>query len=130
MHVHMCVHAHVCVVCACVFVIILVCVFLCLVYVIPITHSTQIHNTHVMSLSTQFSTAILVNSRIGLGFVGVLLVAVSVVAALGLLSFMNVKGTLIIIEVVPFLVLAVGTDNLFILTHAYEVRYINSFTIL
>ena len=70
------------------------------------------------------------NSRVGLGLVGVLLVAVSVVAALGLLSFMNVKGTLIIIEVVPFLVLAVGTDNLFILTHAYEVSYINSFTLL
>ena len=56
---------------------------------------------------------------------GVILVGVSVVAALGLLSYMGVEATLIIIEVVPFLVLAVGTDNLFILTHAYEVSNIN-----
>ena len=55
---------------------------------------------------------------------GVILVGISVVAALGLLSYMRVKATLIIIEVVPFLVLAVGTDNLFILTHAYEVSII------
>ena len=53
-----------------------------------------------------------------------ILVAVSVVAALGLLSYIGIEGTLIIIEVVPFLVLAVGTDNLFILTHAYEVSNI------
>jgi len=63
------------------------------------------------------------NSRIGLGLLGVILVAFSVVAAIGLLSYFKIKATLIIIEVVPFLVLAVGTDNLFILTHAYEVRY-------
>ena len=41
----------------------------------------------------------------------------SVVAAIGLLSYFK-------IEVVLFLVLAVGTDNLFILTHAYEVGHI------
>ena len=56
-----------------------------------------------------------------MGLVGVILVGLSVVAALGLLSYIRLKGTMIIIEVVPFLVLAVGTDNLFILTHAYEV---------
>jgi Niemann-Pick C1 protein len=33
-----------------------------------------------------------------------------------------VTVTLIIIEVVPFLVLAVGVDNLFIIVHSYEVR--------
>ena len=66
----------------------------------------------------------MVSSRIGLGFIGVCLVALSVVAALGLLSYMRIKATLISIEVVPFLVLAVGTDNLFILTHAYEVSNI------
>ena len=59
-----------------------------------------------------------------MGLVGVILVGLSVVAALGLLSYIRLKGTMIIIEVVPFLVLAVGTDNLFILTHAYEVSNI------
>ena len=77
-----------------------------------------------MSLSLQCSAGIFVSSRIGLGLVGVILVGISVVAALGLLSYMRIKATLIIIEVVPFLVLAVGTDNLFILTHAYEVSNI------
>ena len=78
----------------------------------------------MLSLSLQFSAGIFVSSRVALGLVGVILVAVSVVAALGLLSYMRIKATLIIIEVVPFLVLAVGTDNLFILTHAYEVSNI------
>jgi len=64
------------------------------------------------------------NSRVALGLLGVILVALSVVAAIGLLSYLKIKATLIIIEVVPFLVLAVGTDNLFILTHAYEVSHI------
>jgi len=64
------------------------------------------------------------NSRVALGLLGVILVALSVVAAIGLLSYLKIKATLIIIEVVPFLVLAVGTDNLFILTHAYEVGHI------
>lgn len=73
----------------------------------------------------QCSGEILVHSRIGLGLLGVILVGISVVAALGLLSYMRVKATLIIIEVVPFLVLAVGTDNLFILTHAYEVSCVD-----
>ncbi|XP_065898214.1 NPC intracellular cholesterol transporter 1-like isoform X2 [Dysidea avara] len=68
----------------------------------------------------KFDFGMLTNSRIGLGLLGVILVALSVVAAIGLLSYLRIKATLIIIEVVPFLVLAVGTDNLFILTHAFE----------
>ena len=79
---------------------------------------------HILSPPSQCSARILFSSRIGLGLAGVCLVALSVVAALGLLSYMRIKATLIIIEVVPFLVLAVGTDNLFILTHAYEVSNI------
>lgn len=49
------------------------------------------------------------------------MVLVAVLAALGLLSYIGIMGSLIIIEVVPFLVLAVGVDNLFILVHSYEV---------
>ena len=74
-----------------------------------------------VDLLFQFDFGMLTNSRIGLGLLGVILVALSVVAAIGLLSYLRIKATLIIIEVVPFLVLAVGTDNLFILTHAFEV---------
>ena len=46
---------------------------------------------------------------------------VAVVASLGVYSYMAVTATLIVLEVVPFLVLAVGVDNLFILVHSYEV---------
>ena len=42
-------------------------------------------------------------------------------ASVGFLSLFGVEGSLIILEVVPFLVLAVGVDNLFILVHSYEV---------
>ena len=55
------------------------------------------------------------------GTVGVLMVGMAVTSALGLYGYLGVKGTLIALEVVPFLVLAVGVDNLFIIVHAYEV---------
>ena len=45
----------------------------------------------------------------------------AVTSAIGIMSYAGVVGSLIIIEVVPFLVLAVGVDNLFIIVHAYEV---------
>lgn len=55
------------------------------------------------------------------GLVGVGLVLLAVVGSIGLLSYMGIAGSLIILEVVPFLVLAVGVDNLFIIVHSYEV---------
>lgn len=55
------------------------------------------------------------------------MVLLAVISSLGLLSYVGITATLIILEVVPFLVLAVGVDNLFILVHSYEVciQYIN-----
>ena len=38
------------------------------------------------------------------------------------------EGSLIILEVVPFLVLAVGVDNLFIMVHSYEVWFYDHVT--
>ncbi|XP_015908024.1 NPC intracellular cholesterol transporter 1 isoform X1 [Parasteatoda tepidariorum] len=64
--------------------------------------------------------SMLVDSKISLGFAGVLIVIVSVVSSLGIFSFAGVPATLIIIEVIPFLVLAVGVDNIFILVQAYQ----------
>ena len=43
----------------------------------------------------------------------------SVFAAVGLYGFSGVPCTMLIIEVIPFLVLAVGVDNIFILVEAY-----------
>lgn len=45
---------------------------------------------------------------------------IAVVAAIGLCSLFNVAATMIIFEVVPFLVLAVGVDNIFIIVQAYQ----------
>lgn len=54
----------------------------------------------------------------GLGAAGVLIVAASVGGALGLCSMFGMWSTLIVMEVIPFLVLAVGVDNMFVLAHA------------
>ncbi|CAN7998812.1 unnamed protein product, partial [Ixodes hexagonus] len=63
---------------------------------------------------------LLVDSKISLGLVGVIIVLLSVVASLGIFSFFGVSATLIIVEVIPFLVLAVGVDNIFILVQQFQ----------
>ncbi|XP_013786239.1 Niemann-Pick C1 protein-like [Limulus polyphemus] len=63
---------------------------------------------------------ILIDSKISLGLAGVVIVLLSVVSSLGIFCFAGVPATLIIIEVIPFLVLAVGVDNIFILVQAYQ----------
>lgn len=59
--------------------------------------------------------------KVSLGLAGVLIVLLSVSSSIGFFSFMQIPATLIIIEVVPFLVLAVGVDNIFILVQAFQV---------
>ncbi len=44
----------------------------------------------------------------------------SVVASVGIFGFIGVPATLIIFEIIPFLVLAVGVDNIFILVQTYQ----------
>eukprot|EP01135_Chromosphaera_perkinsii_P007641 Nk52_evm97s914 gene=Nk52_evmTU97s914 len=61
-----------------------------------------------------------VDTRIGLGLCGVIIVLLSVACAIGFFSYLGVEGTLFILEVVPFLVLAVGVDNIFLLVQNYE----------
>jgi len=57
-------------------------------------------------------------SRVILGLGGVTLVALSVTSAAGVCAFAGVKGSGIVAEVIPFLILAVGVDNLFLLVDA------------
>ncbi|CAN6665610.1 NPC intracellular sterol transporter 1-related protein 1 [Trichomonascus vanleenenianus] len=59
----------------------------------------------------------LVRSKFSLGLFGVFVVLLSVAASVGFFAFIGLKVTLIIAEVIPFLVLAVGVDNIFLLTH-------------
>lgn len=67
---------------------------------------------------------LLIDSKITLGLGGVFIVLASVACSVGLFGYIGLPATLIIIEVIPFLVLAVGVDNIFILvqTHQREVR--------
>lgn len=62
----------------------------------------------------------LVKSKFSLGLFGIFVVLLSVSASVGFFSMLGVKATLIIAEVIPFLVLAVGVDNIFLLTHELE----------
>lgn len=63
---------------------------------------------------------VLVDSKITLGLGGVLIVLISVSSSIGVYGYAGVPATLIIIEVIPFLVLAVGVDNMFILVQTYQ----------
>lgn len=62
----------------------------------------------------------LVKSKFSLGLFGIFVVLLSVAASVGFFSLLGIKVTLIIAEVIPFLVLAVGVDNIFLLTHELE----------
>lgn len=63
-----------------------------------------------------------VESKATLGLGGVAVVLGAVVAAMGFYSYLGVPSSLVIIQVVPFLVLAVGADNIFIFVLEYQVR--------
>lgn len=58
-----------------------------------------------------------VETRFLLGLSGILIIVASVTSSMGVLSFVGLKSTLIIAEVIPFLILAVGIDNIFLLVH-------------
>ncbi|KAL4623363.1 Niemann-Pick C1 protein [Arapaima gigas] len=63
---------------------------------------------------------LLVDSKISLGIAGIFIVLSSVACSLGIFSYAGVPLTLIVIEVIPFLVLAVGVDNIFIIVQTYQ----------
>ncbi|CAG4982286.1 unnamed protein product [Colias eurytheme] len=63
---------------------------------------------------------LLIDSKVTLGLGGVLIVLASVVCSIGIFGFAGVAATLIIVEVIPFLVLAVGVDNIFILVQTNQ----------
>uniref|UniRef100_A0A8C5XGA1 NPC1 like intracellular cholesterol transporter 1 n=1 Tax=Microcebus murinus TaxID=30608 RepID=A0A8C5XGA1_MICMU len=63
---------------------------------------------------------VLVDSKATLGLGGVAVVLGSVMAAMGFFSYLGVRSSLVILQVVPFLVLAVGADNIFIFVLEYQ----------
>jgi len=58
--------------------------------------------------------------QLTVGLSGVLIVLCSVLMSLGIFSYCGLPLTLIIVEVVPFLALAVGVDNIFIIVQHYH----------
>ncbi|XP_042881418.1 NPC intracellular cholesterol transporter 1-like [Penaeus japonicus] len=61
-----------------------------------------------------------IESKIMLALGGVTIVMISVFASLGFYGFAGVPATLFRHEVIPFLVLAVGVDNIFILVQTWQ----------
>lgn len=59
-------------------------------------------------------------SKIVLAVGGIFIVMISVVCSLGFWSYLDVTTTMLAVEVIPFLVLAVGVDNIFIMVHTYH----------
>uniref|UniRef100_A0A3Q1JB28 SSD domain-containing protein n=1 Tax=Anabas testudineus TaxID=64144 RepID=A0A3Q1JB28_ANATE len=63
---------------------------------------------------------ILVDSKVLVGLGGILVVGCSVLASMGFYSWIGIPSSLVILQVVPFLVLAVGADNIFIFVLEYQ----------
>ena len=63
------------------------------------------------------------SSRILVALGGILVVLLSFACSISILSFLEIKISLISAEVVPFLVLAIGVDNMFIILSAKDKKY-------
>ncbi|XP_078061277.1 NPC1-like intracellular cholesterol transporter 1 [Mustelus asterias] len=64
--------------------------------------------------------SVMIDSKITLGLGGILVVLGAVLSSMGFYAYIGIPSSLIILEVVPFLVLAVGADNIFILVLQYQ----------
>ncbi|KAF2364310.1 Niemann-Pick C type protein, partial [Trinorchestia longiramus] len=65
-------------------------------------------------------TRMMIESKLMVGLGGVVIVLMAVGSSLGFYGYCGVEATLFVIEVVPFLVLAVGVDNIFILVQTWQ----------
>jgi Niemann-Pick C1 protein len=63
---------------------------------------------------------ILLEMKIFLALAGVLLVLLSVFSSGGFFTYLGVPATLITLEVIPFLLLAVGVDNIYVMVQTYQ----------
>ncbi|CAD5229450.1 unnamed protein product [Bursaphelenchus okinawaensis] len=65
---------------------------------------------------------ILINTKLTLGFVGIMGIVLAVTSAVGICSYWNIETTLIVFEILPFLIVSVGVDNIFLFVQAYQRR--------
>ena len=82
--------------------------------------SSSVLSTDVPHIFPRLPRKVFIGSKFTLGLFGIALVILSVASSVGLFSVLSIKVTLIIAEVIPFLVLAVGVDNVFILVHELD----------
>jgi Niemann-Pick C1 protein len=68
----------------------------------------------------------LILSRVLVAFGGILVVILSFLGSIAIVSFLGIRMSLISSEVVPFLVLAIGVDNMFIITGAKDRKRMKS----
>jgi Niemann-Pick C1 protein len=91
-------------------------------YVVMFIYASLALGSATLTSKTLFNNPAnaLVQSKFTLGVVGILIVLMSVAASIGLFSATGIKVTLIIAEVIPFLVLAIGVDNIFLIVSEFE----------
>ncbi|CUM66398.1 uncharacterized protein PRCAT00004062001 [Priceomyces carsonii] len=72
-----------------------------------------------LALGRKFPTTVkaLTETKFLLGLSGIIIILLSVTSSAGFFSFIGLKSTLIIAEVIPFLILAVGIDNIFLIVN-------------
>ncbi|KAF0991823.1 hypothetical protein HZS_4123, partial [Henneguya salminicola] len=71
-------------------------------------------------INTKSLKGFFVQQKFILGFIGVLLVLSSVIASIGFYCYLGFKVNMIVLEVLPFLALAIGVDNIFLMVHEFE----------
>ena len=91
-------------------------------YIIMFLYASLALGSTTLSVKSimQNPASAIVQSKFTLGVIGIVIVLMSVSASVGLFSACGIKVTLIIAEVIPFLVLAVGVDNIFLIVHEFE----------
>ncbi|KAM3130411.1 hypothetical protein pb186bvf_017510 [Paramecium bursaria] len=66
----------------------------------------------------QFPSKIYNGFTLGLG--GILIVFSAMLSSIGAVSYLGIGMTMISLEVIPFLILAIGVDNMFIISHGFK----------
>ena len=60
----------------------------------------------------------MIHNRFGLGFVGIIIITGTLLAAIGVTFYWNAVLTVITAQICPFLILAIGADNMFLIVNA------------
>jgi Niemann-Pick C1 protein len=60
----------------------------------------------------------IISSGFSLALIGIFIVLASVISSMGIIAYIGIGFTMISAEVIPFLVLAIGVDNMFIIKNS------------